>query len=162
MPRRRGQSHAHRGRGAKYVPNTPKNASPTEHAKAVEAEFQAQYGLSRAVDYAHGAAAQAEAARLMSPQEAAAILKARAGDDSDLFPYTPTPSINPPRPRTVGMGYSPDTQTMRVKFRDGRVYEYYDVTPQEWRNMQRVKSPGRAINRTFNFKSYARREDLEV
>ena len=165
MVSRRGHSHRRpqgRGRGAKYVPNTPKNASPTEHAKAVEAEFAAQYGISHAVDYAHGQAAQAEARRKMGPEEAAAILQARAGDDSALFPYTPTPSINPPRPRTLGMGYSPDTQTLRVKFRDGAVYEYYDVTKQEWRNMQRVKSPGRAINRTFNFKDYARRFDLEV
>ena len=133
-----------------------------EVAGKLERDLQAQYGISRAVDYAHGRAAQAEAARLMSPEEAAAIVRARSGDDSALFPYTPTPSINPPRPRTIGMGYSADTKTMRVKFRDGAVYEYYDVEPREWRNMQRVKSPGRAINRTFNAKSYARRPDLEA
>ena len=94
------------GTSRKYVPNTPRNASPTEHAKSVENEFAAQYGISRAVDYAHGRAAQAEAARTMPAEEAAAILRARAGDDSGLFPYTPTPSINPPRPRTQAAGYS--------------------------------------------------------
>jgi hypothetical protein len=135
---------------------------PADVANKVERDLQAQYGVSRAVDYAHGRAAQAEAARTMSTEEAAAILKARAGDDTDLFPYTPTPSINPPRPRTQAAGYSADTQTLRVKFRDGAVYEYYDVPPNVWRNFQRVKSPGRAINRTLNAFSYARRPDLEA
>lgn len=50
---------------------------------------------------------------------------------------------------------------MFVKFREGAVYEYMDVSPQEWRNMRRVVSPGRAINRTFNAKPYVRRWDLE-
>ena len=133
-----------------------------EIAKQVENDLKAQYGVSRAVDYAHGRAAQAEAARLMSPEEASAIVRARAGDDTALFPYTPTPSINPPRPRTQAAGYSRDTQTLRVKFRDGAVYEYYDVPPNVWRNFQRVKSPGRAINRTLNNYTYARRYDLEA
>jgi hypothetical protein len=162
MPaRRRGQSHR-RGVNRKYVPNTPMNASPTEHAKSVENEMAAQYGISRAVDWAHGKAAQAEAARRMDPAEAAAILRARSGDDSSLFPYAPTPSINPPRPRTQAAGYSSQTQTLRVKFRSGAVYEYYDVPPNVWRNFQRVKSPGRLINRTLNQYSYARRNDLEA
>lgn len=161
MVSRRGQKHA-RGANRKYVPNTAKSASPTEHAKSVENEMRAQYGISRAVDYSHGRAAQSEAARLMSPEEAANILRARAGDDSGLFPYTPTPSINPPRPRTQAAGYSRETQTLRVKFRDGAVYEYYDVPPNVWRNFQRVKSPGRHVNRVLNNYSYARRSDLEA
>jgi hypothetical protein len=138
------------------------NASPTQHAKSVENEMAAQYGISRAVDWAHGKAAQAEAARRMDPAEAAALLRARSGDDSSLFPYAPTPSINPPRPRTQAAGYSTKTQTLRVKFRSGAVYEYYDVPPNVWRNFQRVKSPGRLINRTLNQYSYSRREDLEM
>lgn len=146
-------------RNAKRKP--PRPLGGVEHAQQVENEFRARYGLSRAVDYAHGRAAQAEAERTMGPEEAAAILRARAGNDTDLFPYTPTPSINPPRPRTQGAGYSRDTQTLRVKFRDGAVYEYYDVPPNVWRNFQRWKSPGRGITRVLNNYSYARREDLE-
>lgn len=98
----------------------------------------------------------------MPPAEAAAILRARAGDDSGLFPYTPTPSIDPPRPRTQAAGYSKETQTLRVKFRQGAVYEYYDVPANVWRNFQRVKSPGKFINRTLNNYAYARRPDLEA
>lgn len=133
-----------------------------QHAAEVESELNAQYGLSRAIDYAHGRSAQAEAERNMPPEEAAAIVRARAGDDSALFPYTPTPSINPPRPRTQAAGYSAATETLRIKFRDGAVYEYYDVPPSVWRNFRRVKSPGKHINRVLNGYTYARRLDLEA
>lgn len=143
-------------------PRQPRKKGPAAVAKQVENELAAQYGLSRAVDWAHGRAAQAEAERKMSSEEAAAIIQARAGDDSALFPYTPTPSINPPRPRTLGMGYSRDTQTLRIKFRDGAVYEYYDVPSNVWRNAQRWKSPGRGVNRVLNNYTYARRTDLEA
>ena len=160
MVARKGQRHM-RGANRKYVPKQEEGGGQW-WANKVERDLQAEYGISRAVDYAHGKAAQAEAARKMDPAEAAAILRARAGDDSELFPYTPTPSINPPRPRTQGAGYSADTQTLRVKFRDGAVYEYYDVPPNVWRNFQRVKSPGRLINRTLNNYAYARRTDLEA
>lgn len=84
-----------------------------------------------------------------------AIDLAREGDDSALLPYQPTPSINPPRPRTLAAGYNRETETLRVRFRDGQVYEYFDVPERVWRNFKRVKSPGRAINRTLNQYEYA-------
>lgn len=158
MAARKGQRFPRQGRRG-FLPNSD---GPKDVADQVERDLQAQYGVSRAVDWAHGKAAQAEAARTMGPQEAADIMRARAGDDSGLFPYSPTPSINPPRPRTQGAGYSPDTQTLRVKFRDGAIYEYYDVPPNVWRNFQRVKSPGRAVNRVLNAYAYSRRTDLEA
>lgn len=93
---------------------------------------------------------------------ASAMSRARQGDLTELLPYRPTPSINPPRPRTQAMGYDRDTQTMTVQFREGAVYEYHNVSAREWNNMRRVKSPGKAINRTFNDKPYNRRYDLET
>lgn len=150
-----------RPRNANGKMKPPRPLRGRDVAQEVGNQLQAQQGLSRAVDYAHGRAAQAETERKMDPAEAAAILRARAGDDSGLFPYTPTPSINPPRPRTQGAGYSSDTQTLRVKFREGAVYEYYDVPPNVWRNFQRWKSPGKGINRVLNNYTYARRPDLE-
>lgn len=162
MVSRRGAAHR-RGASRKYVPSTPSGVSPTEHAKAVENELRSQYGqATRAVDFARGKGEQAEDERQMGPDEAAAIIRARAGDDTALFPYTPTPSINPPRPRTQAAGYSKDTQTLRIKFRDGAVYEYYDVPPNVWRNFRRWVSPGRGINRVLNHYPYARRTDLEA
>lgn len=97
----------------------------------------------------------ARTAREMDYQTALDIQDAKEGDDTALLPYQPTPSINPGRPRTVAAGYDSKTQTMRVRFREGVAYEYYDVPPQVWRNFRRVKSPGRFINRTLNHYPYA-------
>jgi hypothetical protein len=85
----------------------------------------------------------------------AAIAEAQGGDTSILLPYQPTPSINPPRPRTLAAGYDAKEKTLRVQFRNGQVYEYYDVPPNIWRNFKRVQSPGRAVNRVLNNFSYA-------
>lgn len=113
----------------------------------------------RTASYGPHAAPEAErfkAAKNMSYETALAMQAAKEGDDSELLPYQPTPSINPPRPRTLAAGYDRDTGVMRVRFRDGAVYGYARVTPNEWRNFKRVKSPGRAINNTFDYKPYWR------
>ena len=99
--------------------------------------------------------ARARAQMAMSYETALAIQAAKAGDDSELLPYQPTPSINPPRPRTLAAGYDPTLGVMRVRFRNGQGYAYYGVSKKEWNNFKRVKSPGRAINRTFNHKEYS-------
>ncbi len=103
-----------------------------------------------------GQAARASTGRKMNYDTALAIQAAKEGDDSELLSYQPTPSINPPRPRTLAAGYDRDTGVMRVRFRDGAIYGYSDVSPNEWRNFRRVMSPGRAINRTFNSKPFWR------
>lgn len=113
-----------------------------------------QVRTTRAVDWASGETAKAEADRNEDPLTAEAIELARMGDDSVLLPYQPTPSINPPRPRTLAAGYDSKTKTMRVRFRDGAGYEYYDVPPRVWNNFKRVRSPGRAINRYFGGGQY--------
>jgi hypothetical protein len=99
--------------------------------------------------------ARARAQRAMTYDTAMAIQEAKSGDDSELLPYRPTPSINPPRPRTLAAGYDKDTQVLRVRFRDGVGYEYYDVSPREAAAFKRVKSPGRYINRVLNHHDYA-------
>lgn len=112
--------------------------------------------VGHASDFASGETAKSEADRTMSDETATALAWARAGDDSMLLPYQPTPSINPPRPRTLAAGYDPATQTLRIRFRDGVGYEYYHVPPNVWRNFRRVKSPGRSVNRVLNNYSYSR------
>lgn len=63
----------------------------------------------------------------------------------------PTPSSNPPDPRTAAMGYDPVTRVLRVEWGDGGTpYNYYGVTKEEWRSIKRVKSPGKFINRRLN------------
>jgi hypothetical protein len=119
------------------------------HADAARRGVPKPTGVSNAHDWASGETAQAEAFHTQTPFMAEALRRAESGDDSMLLPYQPTPSINPPRPRTLAAGYDAKTRTMRVRFRDGAGYEYYNVNPQTWQNFKRVKSPGRAINRYF-------------
>lgn len=90
-----------------------------------------------------------------------AVEMARQGNDVFLFTYQPTPSINPPRPRTLAAGYMKSQQTLRIRFRNGQVYGYYNVPPNVWRNFKRVKSPGRFINRVLNFYPYGPEPDLD-
>lgn len=78
------------------------------------------------------------------------IIDAVNGDDKPLLPYQPTPTINPGRPRTLAAGYDENAMTLRVKFRDGDVYGYYNVPPSVWARFQRASSPGRFINSTLN------------
>ena len=112
--------------------------------------------ISKAVSAASQEPARLEANRQMTFDTALAIQAAKDGDDSVLLPYQPTPSINPPRPRTMAAGYDKDTQTLRIRFRERAVYAYNEVSPREWQNFKRVKSPGRYINRVLNFKPYYR------
>lgn len=94
----------------------------------------------------HIEAPEAEVRRILGDQE-------RGGPVP--ITYFPTPTINPADPRTAAAGYDRATQTLRIEWGDGGVaYNYYDVTPSEWRNFQRVKSPGRWVNRVGNFHTY--------
>jgi KTSC domain len=69
--------------------------------------------------------------------------------------YFPTPTSNPPDPRTAAAGYDRATQTLRVEWGDGGpAYNYYGVEPGIWRNFRRVKSPGKYINRVLNGYTY--------
>jgi hypothetical protein len=85
-----------------------------------------------------------------------AIQMAQQGADTTLLPYQPTPTINPGRPRTLAAGYDDRTQTLRIKFRDGDIYEYFQVPPSVWWKFQRAQSPGRFINITLNRYPYKR------
>jgi hypothetical protein len=84
------------------------------------------------------------------------IQMALIGNDRPLLPYQPTPTINPGRPRTLAAGYDERTQTLRIKFRDGEIYEYYQVPPSVWWKFQRAQSPGRYINTALNRYPYSR------
>lgn len=92
-------------------------------------------------------------------------LKAEETDDlAEEIGWTPqidpAPTTNPEKPRTLQLGYVRErgepTGTIRVRFRDGTPWEYYDVPPNVWKNLRRVKSPGRYINRVLNNFDYGR------
>lgn len=66
----------------------------------------------------------------------------------------PTPDEH--RPRTVAATYDNKTQTLRIMFRNGRVYGYYDVPSSVWRALRMTASTGRFINRRLDpFFDYA-------
>lgn len=112
--------------------------------------------ISKDVSAASQEPARVEAIHKMTFETALALQAAKDGDDSVLLPYQPTPSINPPRPRTLAAGFDKSTQTLRIRFRDGPVYAYNEVSQREWNNFKRVKSPGRFVNRVLNAKPYYR------
>jgi len=68
----------------------------------------------------------------------------------------PTKSSDTGRPRTRAMGYDGQTDTLRVVFREGAVYDYFDVTTAEWDRMRRSASPGKFINRVLANNEYVR------
>lgn len=70
----------------------------------------------------------------------------------------PTRTSNPGRPRTRAMGYDHETDTLRVVFREGAVYDYFDVTTAQWNDMRRSASPGKFINRRLAGHEYTRVE----
>ena len=78
------------------------------------------------------------------------------------FPQvSPTKSSNPERPRTLEAGYEAQTNgpgrgTLRVRFRDGTPWEYYDVEPAVWQRFKRSASPGKFVNRVLNDYEYSR------
>lgn len=87
-----------------------------------------------------------------------------AGGVRDIPLDFQTRTINPERPRTVGAGYDPATQTMRIKFRPGAsaqspggaVYDYYDISRKEYEALFRAISTGRYINNQLTAKEYTR------
>lgn len=85
-----------------------------------------------------------------------AIQMAINGDLDELLPYYPTPTINPGRPRTLRAGYDEKSMTLRIQFREGEIYTYYQVPPSVWWKFQRAQSPGRYINSTLNNYPYSR------
>lgn len=81
----------------------------------------------------------------------------------------PKHTSNRARPRTMAAGYDKETQTLRIQFRspswtsrhraddgNGAVYDYHGVTPAEWRDIRRVLSTGKFINRRLAGKDYTR------
>ena len=101
-------------------------------------------------------AAKIQAEQRADPTLYEEIEMARNGDDSELLTYQPTATINPKRPRTLAAGYDERTQSLRVKFRDGEYYTYYNVPPSVWYRFTRASSPGRYINSSLNNFPYSR------
>jgi hypothetical protein len=70
--------------------------------------------------------------------------------DSDVpLTIAPSSTSNPARPRTRALGYNAETQTLRVKFRDGEIYDYHDVDAAQWAGISHAWSPGKWMYRNL-------------
>lgn len=112
-----------------------------------------------------------EVSRYRVPQSPSSEAEAvYGGEGVPDIPFTvyPTPTINPERPRTIAAGYSTAHQILRLRFRpgasaaspQGAVYDYYDVTPDEFRVIRAhiINSTGRYLNNQLAAKEYTRLE----
>jgi hypothetical protein len=94
----------------------------------------------------------------ITQNEFASEFEAELAEPVKDIPFTvyPTATINPARPRTKAAGYDRETETLRIMFREGAVYDYHDVTANEWKDIKRVVSTGKFINRRLDAKDYTR------
>ncbi len=87
------------------------------------------------------------------------------GDEAvwnDEYPYPqvlPSNTTNETRPRTLALGYDPESRIVMTTFRDGTVWQYYNVPPEVWGNFVSDPSPGRYIREVLDSYPYARAPD---
>lgn len=74
----------------------------------------------------------------------------------------PTSSTNPERPRTVAAGYDEDEEKLTVMFRDGTLYNYYEVSKGEWQAFKANKSKGVYIYSVLDFKPRGYADDTSI
>jgi len=83
-----------------------------------------------------------------TPELRREIIRARqTGDYTSLLPHRITNTSNPDRPRAIRAGYDPETRQLRVMFRQGDVYVYYDVEPDVWDKLITAPSFGAALDK---------------
>jgi hypothetical protein len=67
---------------------------------------------------------------------------ARSGNVWAPITYYPTSTSNPAKPRTVGAGYDRENYILTIQFRDGTLYNYYDVPEYIWMQFRYAPSKG--------------------
>lgn len=85
---------------------------------------------------------------LPTAEELLSMTGGDAGLQVDRTEYlAPPPTLNPDRPRALEAQYNPDTKQLRVVFRHGGTYVYYDVPSATWRALKRNRSFGQTLDR---------------
>lgn len=77
----------------------------------------------------------------------------------DLLPValnTSQHSTNVNRPRALRGGYDSKSETVRIQYRDGAVYEYYEVPKDVWRRLLRSRSTGKFVDAVLDTYPYTR------
>lgn len=81
-------------------------------------------------------------------------------DEEVSYPQiAPTNTTDESRPRTLEMGYDPTSQIVMVTFRDGTVWQYYNVPPDVFAEFSMDPSPGRFIREVLDAYPYGRAPD---
>lgn len=62
----------------------------------------------------------------------------------------PTATSLPERPRTVAAGYDGERGVLTLMFRDGTLYNYYEVTPKTWATFKMLPSKWEFIAKTLD------------
>ena len=62
----------------------------------------------------------------------------------------PTSTINVNEPRTLAAGYDKKNFILTIQFRDGTLYNYYDVPPDIWREFRVAPSKGGYMQRDLD------------
>ena len=86
------------------------------------------------------------------------------GEDSSPADLTliPTSTTNPDRPRTVAAGYDETEEKLTVMFRDGTLYNYYEVSKNEWLTFKSNRSKGVVIYSMLDFKPRGYADDSNL
>jgi len=72
--------------------------------------------------------------------------------DNEEFTEVPTQTSQIDRPRTVAASYSPERSVLTLIFRDSTIYNYYDVSIDEWRDFKGLTTKWAYISDHLNFK----------
>lgn len=68
------------------------------------------------------------------------------GESPAILTDIPTSSTNASRPRTVAAGYDSAREVLTVMFRDGTLWNYYEVSSAEWSKFSSAFSKGPMLN----------------
>lgn len=129
--------------GSGYIPDYRDSRAPEYVSVTTGPWHHVQHDEDFTVDYLSQNAG--------GPREPSADWGDNESFDSKDIPWSVRPSStsNPSRPRTRALGYDAESETMRIEFRGGAVYDYHGITESQWSEISKTWSPGKWINRNI-------------
>jgi hypothetical protein len=62
----------------------------------------------------------------------------------------------------ASLGYDPGKRTMELQFRDGEIYDYLNVPPEEYAAFRNAESKGTCLNQVFKLRDYSVQAEKKV
>lgn len=138
-----------------------------DYEEAIETYFDPLVGYGERLDVQQQAANEGEGRRNLSPrayqpgnQKVSLTARNRtsmyspgdpitmtpaAFDEDSEYTEVPTATTNPTRPRTIAAAYERGSKKLTVMFLDRTLYNYYNVSLEEWNDFKASPSKGRYI-----------------